>query len=261
MHKKKQEDEKKDVSIAVEDALVDKSLSNHLSGNDFTTKDLINQEKFCDYTEEDPVEPQNPKEVSSKYWCFVLYPDSAPSNWLEVLNMSGMPWAVSPLHEYDLNPDGSKKKPHWHVIIIWKNSTTYSAAKKFTQGTMHGTVPQVLQTPLGYYRYFSHKDNPEKYQYNEKDILSGNGFDIADYAKMTKQQKLEMHMAISKMILDKNVFNYADAVEMCMGMGFDEYEMITSHTIHFTNLCKSVTYRYSRQQLEKDEVYNYESND
>lgn len=218
---------------------------------DDTTKNLINQaETFADYREEDPVEPENPKEVTGKYWCFVLYPESAPENWQELLNRSGLPWAVSPLHENDLNADNSKKKAHYHVIIIWTNSTTYNAVKKFTQGTLNGTVPQVLHSPLGYYRYFTHEDNPEKYQYDKADIQSGNGFDIADYAKMTKQQKLELHMKLSELILEHGIYSYAEAVQMAMSMGFDEYEMVTSHTIHFTNLCKSVGYA-KRKELEE----------
>lgn len=218
---------------------------------DDTTKNLINQaETFADYREEDPVEPENPKEVTGKYWCFVLYPESAPENWQELLNRSGLPWAVSPLHENDLNADNSKKKAHYHVIIIWANSTTYNAVKKFTQGTLNGTVPQVLHSPLGYYRYFTHEDNPEKYQYDKADIQSGNGFDIADYAKMTKQQKLELHMKLSELILEHGIYSYAEAVQMAMSMGFDEYEMVTSHTIHFTNLCKSVGYA-KRKELEE----------
>lgn len=229
-----------------------KSLSsnnNSSSTINSNTKSLVNQEKeesYMDFTEEDPVEPDCPAEVKGKYWCFVLYPESAPANWQEILNKSGLAWAMSPLHEHDLNADGSKKKAHYHVIIIWKATTTYNAVKKFTHGTLNATVPQLLHSPLGYYRYFTHKDNPEKYQYSENEILSGNGFDIADYAKMTKQQKLEMHMSISQMILDNKITSYAEAVMMCMSLGFDEYEMITTHTIHFTNLCKSVTFAMNK---------------
>lgn len=231
----------------------DSSVSSDMCSSkaDDTTKNLINQdESYADYREEDPVEPENPKEVTGKYWCFVLYPESAPENWQELLNRSGLPWAVSPLHENDLNADNSKKKAHYHVIIIWANSTTYNAVKKFTQGVMKGTVPQVLHSPLGYYRYFTHEDNPEKYQYDKADVQSGNGFDIADYAKMTKQQKLELHMKLSEMILEHGIYSYAEAVQMAMSMGFDEYEMITSHTIHFTNLCKSVGF-VKRKEFEE----------
>lgn len=229
------------------------TLEKPLSIADYSKEILKNQgisdeneedgkEKFLDFTEEDPVEPINPKDVKGKYWCFVLYPESAPANWREILNRSGLGWAVSPLHECDLNADGGKKKSHYHLIIIWQATTTYQAVKKFTHDTLMSTVPQVLHSPLGYYRYFTHADNPEKYQYDESEIECGNGFDIADFAKLTKKQKLEMHMKISQMILDNGIGRYDQAVEMCMGMGFDEYEMLTSHTIHFTNLCKSVAY-------------------
>lgn len=231
------------------------SIDNTSSSNNDTMKTLVNQEKpekssFVDYREEDPVEPKDPKSVSGKYWCFVLYPESAPRNWKEILNRSGLPWAVSPLHQFDLNADGGKKKEHYHVIIIWGNATTYNAVKKFTHGTLNATVPQVLHSPLGYYRYFTHQDNPEKYQYSADDIESGNGFDIADYAKMTKQQKLDLHMKLSQVILDNQIGSYAEAVMLAMSMGFDEYEMVTSHTIHFTNLCKSVGYVNKRKGEE-----------
>lgn len=221
-----------DTSCAVSDVLTE----------DYSTNQSINQ-GFMDLVEVDPVEPPNPKDVKGKYWCFVLYPDSAPPDWREILNSSGLAWAMSPLHAFDLNADGGKKKGHYHVIIIWQATTTYKAVKSFTQGKLCGTVPQVLHSPLGYYRYFTHKDNPEKYQYDERDIESGNGFDIADYAKMTKKQRVEMHYAISQMIMDNNIDNYRDAVAMCMALGFDEYEMITSHTMHFSGLCKSIGYK------------------
>lgn len=255
MRMQKKKPNEKSVSTAMENACKD-DLSNNLSNDDYTTKSLVNQDKldsFADYVEEDPMEPISPKEVKGKYWCFVLYPESAPDNWIDVLNRSGLAWAVSPLHESDLNPDGSKKKAHYHVIIIWTATTTYNAVKKFTHETLKATVPQVLQSPLGYYRYFTHEDNPEKYQYDKADIMSGNGFDIADYAKMTKQQKLEMHMMITQMIIDNDIHNYADAVQACLSMGFDEYEMITTHTIHFTNLCKSVAYRAKNSEVEYNE--------
>lgn len=231
--------------------LIDVKNKSYLNENS-TTENAKGQD-FKDFTEADPVEPEDPKKVKGRYWCFVLYPESAPENWMEILNMSGLPWTLSPLHEHDINPDGTKKKPHWHVIVIWKASTTYNAVKKFTHETMCGTVPQVLHSPLGYYRYFTHVDNPEKYQYDESDIVSGNGFDIADYAKMTKKQRIELHMQLSQMIMDQCIGCYQDAVKMALSLGYDEYDILTSNTIHFTNLCKSVTYKSRSRKYEVEE--------
>lgn len=228
------------------------AVTSHTNSN---TDVLKNQEKndnlaFADYAETDPVEPENSKDVRGKFWCFVLYPESAPENWVEVLNLSGLAWACSPLHDKDKNPDGSAKKEHYHIIVIWRNDTTYNAVKQFTHVDLNSTVPQVLKSPVGYYRYFTHEDNPEKASYSKKDITSGNGFDIADYTKLTKEQLMMLHAQLTQMVVDNGIDNYADVCMMAMSMGFDEYEMVVSHTIHFNNLCKSVAYRM-RQQDER----------
>lgn len=215
-----------------------------------TRKKLKNQESFQDFTEEDPKEPAHPENVKGKFWCFVLYPDSAPANWEEQLNLSGIPWSISPIHKGDMNADGGNKKPHYHVILIWQNSTTYNTVKQFTQGTLHGTVPQVLRSVVGYYRYFTHADNPEKCQYDEKEIRYGNGFDIADYMKLTKEQKLEMHAMLTNLIRDNGIWDYLELCTIAQEIGFDEYECVVTHTLHFKAACKSAAYRLSKQGIQ-----------
>lgn len=210
-----------------------------------TRKKLKNQESFRDFTEEDPKEPARSADVKGKFWGFVLYPDSAPANWEEQLNLSGIPWSISPIHDGDANADGGKKKLHYHGILIWQNSTTYNTVKQFTQGTLHATVPQVLRSVVGYYRYFTHADNPEKCQYDEKDIRCGNGFDIADYVKLTKEQKLEMHAMLTNMVRDNDIWDYLELCTIAQEMGFDEYECVVTHTLHFKAACKSAEYRRS----------------
>lgn len=221
-------------------------------------KSLINQENqdYMDLVEADPERPNNWKEIRGKFWCFVLYPESAPADWKEQLNLSGIKWAASPLHDKDVNPDGTLKKPHYHVIMMWPADTTYNNVGKFTHETLNSTYPQKLGSPVGYYRYFTHEDNPEKASYDKRDIESGNGFDIADYQKMTKEQMLEMHLMLTQTIIDNEINNYVDAVMMAASMGFDEYDVITSHTMHFSNLCKSVGYKHR----ERKEKLDYESN-
>lgn len=251
----KTSDDKKKAPDHVED---ERRLTRQVKSN---TSDIQSQEKslknkqypalnalaelpdYMELYEVDPERPDNYKDISGRYWCFILYPESAPKNWREILNLSGMEWAISPLHDKDLNADGSVKKPHYHVIIVWMNKTTYNNVSEFTHVTLNSTYPQKLGSPVGYYRYFTHADNPEKAPYSKKDIVSGNGFDIAEYQKMTREQKLEMHMMLTQEIIDRGIDNYVDAIMLGASMGFDEYDMITSHTLHFTNLCKSIGYK------------------
>lgn len=46
----------------------------------------------------------------TRNWSIVLYPDSAPANWREYLDSLQIEWIESPLHEFDVNPDGELKK-------------------------------------------------------------------------------------------------------------------------------------------------------
>ena len=56
------------------------------------------------------------KNVKKRNWAFVLYPESAPENWKEQLQLTGLPCVISPIHDKDVNPDGTPKKAHHHII-------------------------------------------------------------------------------------------------------------------------------------------------
>lgn len=196
-----------------------------------------------DLTEADPTEPENPKDVQGSYWCFVWYPEKHSIEWLiEQLQMSGVKFAISPLHCDDVNPDGTPKKPHYHVIVLWRNKTTYNAVKTFTHKTLGGTVPKVLLSPVGYYRYFTHEDNPEKAQYSQDDIVTGNGFDISEFKKKTAAQRLQLRKDVMSMIRDNCIVSYSQAVDACEAISDDFLEEITNSTIFYQGYCKSLRY-------------------
>ena len=113
------------------------------------------------------------KNVKKRNWAFVLYPESAPNNWLDLLQQTGLQFCVSPLHDKDLNADNTLKKAHYHIILIYDGPTTYNNVRQLTE-SLGQPIPQPLEQVRGYYRYLTHKDNPEKYQYDEKDILTFN---------------------------------------------------------------------------------------
>lgn len=56
------------------------------------------------------------KVVKGRNWAFLVYPESLPSNWEDIITETGLPMAFSPLHDKDVNPNGEEKKPHYHVI-------------------------------------------------------------------------------------------------------------------------------------------------
>lgn len=147
----------------------------------------------------------------SRTWACIMYQDSAPPDWEDKLRMIGVAFAVSPLHDQDLTKDGKPKKPHWHVILDWPHgSTTYGTAAGISQGILKGTIPIPLASPRGYYRYLCHLDNPNKAQYNQDDIVRGNGFDIGDFLELTAQEKADIRRKLLELVLQLDIIEYWD---------------------------------------------------
>ena len=133
------------------------------------------------------------KNIKKRNWAFVLYPESAPADWREQLQKTGLQCAISPLHDKDMNPDNTPKKPHYHVILTYSGPTSYNVVKALTDG-FNQPIPQALEQVRGYYRYLTHKDNPEKAQYDEREIKTINGFNIYPEAQYWIQRELKVKL-------------------------------------------------------------------
>lgn len=186
--------------------------------------------------------------LKKRNWAFVLYPESAPADWAEQIKISGLMAAVSPLHDKDINPTGEPKKPHYHVILVYSGPTTYNAVAKFT-ASLNATIPQALESVRGMYRYFSHKDNPEKYQYQESEIFALNGFNIADLVELTKSEVNEIKAAILKLIRGNDFLEYADLIDfLADNEMLTEYDVAVNNTFFFNSYIASRRHSCSRLQ-------------
>ena len=198
--------------------------------------------------------PANKKDVKKRNWWFVLYPESAPPDWRDRLRATGLPIAISPLHDKDVYDDGEQagqpKKPHHHVILAYPGPTTYSVVCKLVQGELGQPIPQPLEAIRGGYRYLSHADNPEKYQYDAKDIETLNGFNILDYVDMTAAEAVAMNKELVSLIMELGFADYCDFIEYLLFNGSDvQYEYAISHTLFFTAYLKS---RWQREKAIRE---------
>lgn len=175
----------------------------------------------------------------SRYWAFVIYPDdSAPDNWLSILNEYHLPMAVSPLHDADLNADGEEKKKHRHVLIAYGNTTTAGNIKEISQA-VGGTIPIPVVSLKGYYRYLTHKDNPEKAQYREEDIIHIAGFDPADYWSYTAEEEVTIRIKVMEIIKGERIFEYFGLLDYLMGYDLALFKYVSEHTLLFNSVVTS----------------------
>lgn len=133
------------------------------------------------------------KETMSKErtrnWSAIMYPESIEKGadiweWLEELKT---PVLVSPLHDKDREKDGTAKKAHYHVILMFDSVKTaaqvdvlLSAAPAAPEKKVF-TIAQAVNSISGMARYLIHLDNPEKYQYNAENVRKFGGATYAQY--------------------------------------------------------------------------------
>lgn len=113
----------------------------------------------------------------ARTWAAVIYPDSAPENWKELLDDQHIAWACSPLHEFDTNPTGEVKKAHWHIVLSFDGKKSYDQIREIL-APLNGPIPKRCHDLRGMVRYFAHLDNPEKHQYNVSEIEPHGGLDV-----------------------------------------------------------------------------------
>ena len=180
------------------------------------------------------------KNTKKRNWAFVLYPESAPEDWREQLQKTGLQCAVSPLHDKDLNPDNDFKKEHFHVILCYSGPTSFNVVKKLTD-QLNQPIPIPLEQIRGYYRYFTHMDNPEKYQYEEKDITTINGFNIADFVELSKSEIVEIKRKLQKIIRENQITEYSEFMDFLIDDENlkNEYEVASNNTIFFDRYISS----------------------
>lgn len=196
------------------------SLNKESSSNNFNANVAKNQD---DNNKQD--------RLKGRHFSFVVYPESAPRDWIEQLKKRGLAFVVSPLHDKDVNPDGTPKKAHYHVIVSWGNTTTYRAAKGLCV-LLNCPQPQLLKSCNGMYRYLTHKDNPEKFQYKEQPACY-NGWvrplDNADVANIKRE--------IWQTVYVRDCQEYGELLMICEQLGPEYFEVASRNTLFFKAVC------------------------
>lgn len=175
---------------------------------------------------------QKDGQEKARYAVFIVYPESAPDNWRELLKNSHGAFAVSPLHE----PDEECKKPHYHVVYKHGNTVALSGMKKAIPDEVpaNGHVELCLH-PRNYQRYLVHLDDPDKQQWqgNPKELIEVmNGFPLDLTRDYSKEERNQQRIDVMGIIRDNELCEYADLLEGLLDSGlYDLFDYAFNHTI------------------------------
>lgn len=192
------------------------------------------------------------KEIRSRNWSFIIYPESAPQNWIEELKKELIPFAVSPLHNEDINEGtGELKKPHYHILICYTSLKSFEQVKRISD-KLNAPIPQVVNSAKGLIRYFVHKDNPEKVQYKITDIYCYGDIDIVSPFK-TSSSRYEAIKEMIQYIKDHNIKEFQDLMDYAMMEEEEWFRYLCDNSAYIVQeYIKSARHRHLREDsIEK----------
>lgn len=179
-----------------------------------------------------PRDPPN----KSKYFCCILYPDCSTydvDKVIKSLAKEHLTFALSPIHDRDVEDDGSLKKGHYHLLLAYSSATTLNNIRGWLnacgmpKSELHSV--RICASGVGYYRYLTHKDNPEKAQYDDNDIRVFNDCDelFKKFSK-TASEKIDDLVRIFQIVDELNTISFHSLLQYLMLNERDLFKMLTS---------------------------------
>lgn len=189
------------------------------------------------------------KKQKERYWTFIMYEDSRPNNWKELLEEEMIQIAISPRHDRDMKEEtGELKKAHYHVMLCFNGPTTYNRALEIANKVGANMVKRVLSVK-GMYDYFTHKWNEDKAKYNEEDIISINGFNIEEYG-LSNNEIEQLKQDIIKIIRSEKIYEMKVLYDLLMDNKMGKLcEILSKNTMFFNAYLKSAKYIVKEQNI------------
>lgn len=167
----------------------------------------------------------------TRNYATVVYPESAPDNWQQIISESKIPVFISPLHDKDKNADNTLKKAHYHVLVNFDSVKTIEQAELFFK-SFGGVGCEVVNSNRSYARYLCHLDNPEKIRYSIDDVISYGG---ADYIS-TIGTSADKAKSIKEMIIyveENDITSFSDLVQHAMVNRSDWFDCLINSGAYF----------------------------
>lgn len=186
----------------------------------------------------------------SNTWTFCIYPgDSLPENYMQIISNWHIPVLISPIHRADKNGDDTEKKKHIHVMMYFGVGANKSIdqVRKFSD-QLNACRPQIVHSTNALIRYFVHKDNPEKAQYDIDEIIAFSGFEWRQaFENFTTDQEFYYH--IEEIIKSNVISNLVDLqIYMLEHNDVFAYSFVRSHVAYFQRFLDGIYQKIRRSK-------------
>lgn len=145
------------------------------------------------------------KEKRSRNWATIIYPDSAPENFRDIIGELMIEALLSPLHTDADEEKQLEKKPHYHLEMKFSTMKSREQVLEIVE-KFAGVGAEAVNDFRAYARYLCHLDQPNKKHYEPKEVKA---FGSLDYLEII-ESSADKYKAIGE-ILDY-VDEHADEI-------------------------------------------------
>lgn len=191
------------------------------------------------------------KDKRSNKWAFLLYEESAPDNYLDILEEMHIPFVLSPWHDKDVNKEtGEFKKAHKHGALFFDSLKSYSQVSDLLTSKLNTPAHvEIVMSPKGMYDYFIHAENPDKTRYNIEDIESGCGFELDKF--LIDNNSDEFLSTVIDIIEEHNFTEFNNFVRYARKEDKMLLNLIVNKTYFFAKYLDSRRHSTNKERMEK----------
>lgn len=142
----------------------------------------------------------------------VFYPESCPPDFKKVIESFGVKCCLSPLHQ----PDDNDKKPHYHIVFMFSGNKNIEQVR-LLMFKLGSSLVQPINDISAMIRYLVHKDNPEKEQFDKREIVCYHNVEIDKYFKQSEKEQLESMRKLIQIINTNKITKYNELINFCCG--------------------------------------------
>lgn len=196
-------------------------------------------------------------------WSCIVYEDSLPSDYLEQLEETAIEICLSPWHDMDiwsasdekkneLHKAGTKKKKHRHIVIMYGKGNKKSIDQvKEDFSFLNGTDFKKVKSLPGMIQYLDHRYCKTKHHYDERDVISLNGFEYDEIVNLPTEKQTRLLLQEIRLFCRNN-----DIYDFCVLQDIvdDDEQLIAWQKVLDCNQTKIYNYITSRRCKRKEDL-------
>lgn len=184
------------------------------------------------------------------HYATLIYPESAPPDWMEKLEEQHIQAIISPPHDRDIDKEGNRKKTHRHGILIFESLKSPKQVQEIID-TFGGVGVIPIHSLGAYSRYLCHLDNPEKAQYNKEDVIEIGGANYKECCRQNEDKEKENEanlIELTQIIIEKRITYFHEVADLIIKEHNELFSVLKQNSYYIHSIVMSLATQTQKER-------------